>query len=382
MPQIIAEDDVDGLHRNCSDDQLYREPGDHLRYEQYRLETFNNWPQRAAVDKHDLATNGFYYLGEGDRVKCAFCNIILSKWERGDVVSTEHRKYAPRCPLLTENSETVGNIPHRHVVNSNNRQMTAKHLEYRNRETRLKSFTSWPSDLKQRPDELSCAGFFFLGSGDAVKCFYCGGIIRSWEEADIPWEEHKRWFPSCPFIIENSLACQEELQKRSQTKSICVIAKENGYSEDLLNFHKNYGEENRLPYPVNYEDLVDELEQLRLGQESVSSPGGATGYTSDRATRQRQSPVSTVTSERNSPKQPQRTKENKPTQQTRPNAIKTQWSVDERFQCKICFENHVEVIFLPCKHVCCCQKCYNKLRVQECPICRAKIKGVQPLYFA
>lgn len=51
-----------------------------------------------------------------------------------------------------------------------------------------------------------------------------------------------------------------------------------------------------VPYPVNYEDLVDELEQLRLGQESVSSPGGATGYTSDPATRQRQSPVSTVTS--------------------------------------------------------------------------------------
>lgn len=51
-----------------------------------------------------------------------------------------------------------------------------------------------------------------------------------------------------------------------------------------------------VPYPVNYEDLVDELEQLRVGQESVSSPGGATGYTSDPTTRQRQSPVSTVTS--------------------------------------------------------------------------------------
>lgn len=92
----------------------------------------------------------------------------------------------------------------------------------------------------------------FPGSGDAVKCFYCGGIIRSWEEADIPWEEHKRWFPSCPFIIENSFACQEELQKRSQTKSICVIAKENGYSEDLLNFHKNYGEENGCKDSISY----------------------------------------------------------------------------------------------------------------------------------
>ena len=177
MPQLIAEDVIDGLHRNCSDDQLNRRP-DHLHYEQYRLETFNNWPQRAAVDKHDLAMNGFYYLGDGDRVKCAFCNIILSKWEGGDVVSTEHRKYAPRCPLLTENSETVGNIPHRHVVNSNNRQMTAKHLEYRNRETRLKSFTSWPSELKQRPDELSCAGLFYLGMLDKVNINGMGGGVN------------------------------------------------------------------------------------------------------------------------------------------------------------------------------------------------------------
>jgi hypothetical protein len=42
-----------------------------------------------------------------------------------------------------------------------------------------------------------------------------------------------------------------------------------------------------VPYPVNYEDLVDELEELRVGQESVSSPGGATGYTSDPTTRQK-----------------------------------------------------------------------------------------------
>lgn len=62
--------------------------------------------------------------------------------------------------------------------------------------------------------------------------------------------------------------------------------------------------------------------------------------------------------------------------------IQTQWSTDDRFQCKICYENHVEVIFLPCRHVCCCQSCCNKLKVKECPICRSKIKGMQPLYFA
>jgi hypothetical protein len=47
-----------------------------------------------------------------------------------------------------------------------------------------------------------CTVMFFLGFNDNVKCFYCDGGLRNWETGDEPWEEHARWFPKCPFVVQ------------------------------------------------------------------------------------------------------------------------------------------------------------------------------------
>ncbi|XP_052085607.1 uncharacterized protein LOC127723148 isoform X2 [Mytilus californianus] len=57
-------------------------------------------------------------------------------------------------------------------------------------------------------------------------------------------------------------------------------------------------------------------------------------------------------------------------------------SKGDKYLCKICFGNPVEVIFLPCMHVCWCKNCSDKTKVKQCPICREKIKESRPLYFA
>lgn len=41
-------------------------------------------------------------------------------------------------------------------------------------------------------------------------------------------------------------------------------------------------------------------------------------------------------------------------------------------QCKICYENEANTLFLPCKHNIVCQKCANDLAL--CPICQATIE--------
>ncbi|XP_015247928.1 PREDICTED: baculoviral IAP repeat-containing protein 7 [Cyprinodon variegatus] len=66
---------------------------------------------------------------------------------------------------------------------------------------RLCTFQNWPSDAPVASGELAKAGFFFLGSGDKVQCFCCGGILRYWEQGDNPVVEHKRHFPTCSFIL-------------------------------------------------------------------------------------------------------------------------------------------------------------------------------------
>lgn len=66
---------------------------------------------------------------------------------------------------------------------------------------RLRTFQNWPVDAPVASGELAKAGFFFLGSGDKVQCFCCGGVLRYWVQGDSPAVEHKRHFPTCSFIL-------------------------------------------------------------------------------------------------------------------------------------------------------------------------------------
>lgn len=43
-------------------------------------------------------------------------------------------------------------------------------------------------------------------------------------------------------------------------------------------------------------------------------------------------------------------------------------------ECKICFENPKDMIFLPCGHFCACESCATSPSVKACPICRQNIE--------
>lgn len=66
---------------------------------------------------------------------------------------------------------------------------------------RLNTFknTDMPSSAPS-PEMLSWYGWRYNGPGDKVRCVYCGGNLRDWEDGDHPFTEHKRWYPTCPFV--------------------------------------------------------------------------------------------------------------------------------------------------------------------------------------
>lgn len=72
--------------------------------------------------------------------------------------------------------------------------------EYSIESARLRSFDEWPKSMKQTPDELSAAGFFYTQKGDRVICFCCGGGLCQWEEQDNPWEEHALHHGECEYL--------------------------------------------------------------------------------------------------------------------------------------------------------------------------------------
>ncbi|RID74730.1 hypothetical protein BRARA_B01817 [Brassica rapa] len=58
----------------------------------------------------------------------------------------------------------------------------------------------------------------------------------------------------------------------------------------------------------------------------------------------------------------------------------TDSSQQEKNLCKVCFENPVNVVLLPCKHYVLCSTCCKKCKT--CPICRELIKLRMPVYDA
>ena len=44
--------------------------------------------------------------------------------------------------------------------------------------------------------------FVYLGKGDTVRCWACDGGLQRWDPIDDPWIEHCRWFPTCPFALQ------------------------------------------------------------------------------------------------------------------------------------------------------------------------------------
>ena len=49
-----------------------------------------------------------------------------------------------------------------------------------------------------------------------------------------------------------------------------------------------------------------------------------------------------------------------------------------KVDCKICLEGSVEMVFIPCGHICACNSCAE--RVTSCPLCRKTIEQSIKIY--
>lgn len=52
----------------------------------------------------------------------------------------------------------------------------------------------------------------------------------------------------------------------------------------------------------------------------------------------------------------------------------------DKILCKVCMERDVEITFIPCGHLCVCEKCSR--HVKKCPMCRNHIRGLVKTYLS
>lgn len=221
-------------------------PLDTLHKEVNRLTTFTHWIV-PFIDKKLLARIGFFYIGPNDLVKCYFCKVEIGMWEPEDNPMEEHLRWSPNCRLLrgreTSNEpidadalkrilpqlsyDTCGvrDIhPTAYVESSSPPQSQSpqpsssttttppasqeaeiatrrpEHPEFQIESHRVATYEDWPKTMKQKPNELAEAGFYYTGKGDRVICFSCGGGLKHWEENDAPWEQHAMWYSKCEYL--------------------------------------------------------------------------------------------------------------------------------------------------------------------------------------
>ncbi|KAH9510104.1 Baculoviral IAP repeat-containing protein 7-A [Bulinus truncatus] len=248
-----------------------------------------------------------------------------------------------------------------------------KRTEFAIKSERLKSFSSWPQGHFLIPADLADAGFYFAGFGDCARCFYCGGGLRNWDNDDDVWVEHARWFPKCAFIRNKMgqafVDAVSELNKTHEKIPFDLVVNEMG----ALNFDSNLDPRknplNRDPavktaIDLGYKetDVIEIAHELKDNDvmlsadvllEKLQEEGKMHSEHLLNLELSTISPLDIETTRQ------MKEKNNQLRQQT---------------VCKICLENEVAVVFLPCGHLVSCTECSSAVR--NCPMCRAPVKGV------
>lgn len=191
--------------------------------------------------------------------------------------------------------------------------------EYAVERIRLRSFEDWPTVMKQKPEELADAGFFYTQISDRVICFSCGGGLRMWDDNDDPWEQHAIWYKKCNYLQlvkgPEFIAAVEKrfgiIQKRKnnnkKSNSTATSTQENGHSSCSDDNKDN----NSLPQNTNDQNNDTKLDDTR--------------------------------------------------------------------SCRICYVDEYNTVFLPCGHILACAKC--AATQTECPLCRKRFESINRIYF-
>ena len=272
-------------------------------------------------------------------------------------------------------------------------------------DSRLKTFQTWPRGLAQKPQELAESGLYYTGVSDEVKCFHCDGGLKGWDPTDNPWMEHAKWYPYCRHLI---LLKGKEFIKEVQTMKTAPLnaAVGKARAKELMNFEPALTALNMGLERCNVEKaLMDQLERygrgfsdlsllveaasanatLREPQENIN---GATGYseqTTDSgfgAIASNPSTVNHVGAKIAEASVASSGTESMSGNSTTAEAAALSLIMGEKEEskeenvnllCKICMENKVSIVILPCAHLCSCTNCASSLKT--CPICRKQFKG-------
>lgn len=210
--------------------------------------------------------------------------------------------------------------------------------------------------------EMARAGFVYLGHDKIVQCTFCLIIISEWAKDDNPMLRHLAENPNCPFIKDPD--------------SVGNVSYTGNYS---------FPEKDALPLCYQMRTREARMKSFRNWKSAVSVDllidagffyNGEKDFTTCYFCRG-------TLGHWNSTDDPKKEHDKhffwccykkKLYEET----LELDNIKEKPYLCKICFENNLEIMFIPCGHVVCCRDCNT--RILFCPICKREVKQTKRAY--
>lgn len=244
---------------------------------------------------------------------------------------------------------------------------------------RCVSFRNWPQGLCQAPQQLAQAGFFYLGVGDHVQCYYCGGGLKNWSTEDDPFIEHAKWYSFCGFIIKSlgqdivlDVKANHRLDVAQEMLASPIHASKCNETEKVPVASVRRGKRSAsLPDPPANNSQVLLASPMKPGKSNETerpliAHRGETQPPQDQATMN-----SEAKSAAQNPAKGKSLAKKTSGQACLQSLVFENEELKARTLCKICLDQEVRVVFLPCGHYIACIDCAAS--VPACPVCRSNI---------
>lgn len=147
--------------------------------EEERLSAFHNWLLNASEGSAGVARTGYNFPGAGDMVRFFRCDTTPRHWANEDSLAEEHGHHFRACEFVARRDTSVPRV--RAATDSVDGQLLsqlqrlatgeqvtmgqAAYPEMEPEDTRLTTFSTWPTNSPIQPDTLARAGFFYTGAG-------------------------------------------------------------------------------------------------------------------------------------------------------------------------------------------------------------------------
>nr|XP_022291915.1 baculoviral IAP repeat-containing protein 3-like [Crassostrea virginica]XP_022291916.1 baculoviral IAP repeat-containing protein 3-like [Crassostrea virginica] len=239
-----------------------------------------------------------------------------------------------------------------------------KHIEYTTVGVRVSSFSGFPVGTGKTPKEFAVGGFYYRGFGDRTACFQCGINLQGWSSEDDVFVEHARHNPLCQYVrqlkgddfVRLVLISTQTSEVIQHKENIAKNLRDMGFEENLISSaiaraSANNGQltlqralDNILHSANSQSNSLKELSHSYESSESSENTLASSVLDNESVASGSDSKLSSLFN-----------------------------STDDQYLCKICMDERVNVVFIPCGHIATCLDCAKPL--QKCPMCRAIVRG-------